>query len=107
MPEPISLSGLIAQMQALASQARAEPRLVRGSEETTDFSSLLGAAIEKVNSLQHQAGQLRESFERGDPDVSLAEVMIASQKASLTFQTLAQVRNKLLRAYQDVMNMPI
>ncbi len=43
----------------------------------------------------------------GDQDVSLAEVMIASQKASVSFQAMLQVRNKLVDAYKDVMNMPM
>ncbi len=107
MNEHIALNGLIAQMQTLATQARGEPQVTNTAGEAAGFSTLLGSAIEKVNALQQHAGQLKESFERGEANISLAEVMIASQKASIGFQTLAQVRNKLIRAYQDVMNMPI
>ena len=107
MNQPIDLNGLIAHMQALAGEARSEPQAAGAAGEVADFSTLLGSAIEKVNSLQQHAAQLQESFESGDAEISLAEVMIASQKASIGFQTLAQVRNKLIRAYQDVMNMPI
>jgi flagellar hook-basal body complex protein FliE len=107
MNQHIGINGLIAQMEALAAQARGEPQAAGSAEKAADFSTLLGTAIEKVNSLQQHAGQLQESFERGDANTSLAEVMIASQKASIGFQTLAQMRNKLIRAYHDVMNMPI
>ena len=107
MNEHIALNGLIAQMQALAAQARGAPPVANAAGEPADFSTLLGSAIEKVNSFQQHAAQLQERFEEGEATTSLAEVMIASQKASIGFQTLAQVRNKLIRAYQDVMNMPI
>ncbi len=107
MTEHISLNGLIAHLQELAAQSRGEPPKAHTAGEVADFSALLGSAIEKVNSLQQQAAQLREGFEKGDAGISLADVMIVSQKASIGFQTLAQVRNKLVRAYQDVMNMPI
>lgn len=107
MNEPIAFNRLIAQMHALASEARGEAPTASATGEAADFATLLGSAIDKVNSLQQQAGQLREGFERGDAQVSLAEVMIASQKSSIGFQTLLQVRNKLVRAYQDVMSMPI
>jgi flagellar hook-basal body complex protein FliE len=49
----------------------------------------------------------RDAFESGDANVSLAEVMVASQKASVSFQAMLQVRNKLVEAYKDVMNMPM
>jgi flagellar hook-basal body complex protein FliE len=50
---------------------------------------------------------LSEAFERGDTSVSLAQVMVAGQKSSLAFQALSQVRNHLLTAYEEVMNMPV
>jgi flagellar hook-basal body complex protein FliE len=50
---------------------------------------------------------LTTAFEKGDPSVSLAEVMITAQKASLQFTGMTEVRNKLLNAYQEVMNMPV
>ena len=47
------------------------------------------------------------AFEAGSPDVNLPEMMVAMQKASLSFQAMTQVRNKLLSAYQEVMNMQV
>ena len=47
------------------------------------------------------------AFERGDKGVDIAEVMIAAQKADVSFQAINQVRSKLVSAYQDIMNMPI
>lgn len=107
MNEHIGLDGLLAKMHDLAAQARGEPQVAPAPGETVSFSSLLRSAFEKVNALQSQSAKLRESFETGDAGTSLADVMIASQKASIGFQALSQVRNKLIKAYQEVMNMPI
>jgi flagellar hook-basal body complex protein FliE len=86
---------------------------VRGTEATTGankvpgFGDMFQQAIGSVNSTQQQAGALATSFEQGDPGVSLAQVMVASQKASVSFQALTQVRNRLVDAYKDIMNMPV
>ncbi|MDX1561428.1 MAG: flagellar hook-basal body complex protein FliE [Gammaproteobacteria bacterium] len=53
------------------------------------------------------AADIAEAFERGDPNIALPDVMIALQKASLAFQAMTEVRNQLVNAYQEVMNMPI
>ena len=72
-----------------------------------DFAFLLKKSIDSVNDTQQAAGKMAVAFETGDTNVSLAEVMIASQKASVSFQAMLQVRNKLVEAYKDVMNMPM
>jgi flagellar hook-basal body complex protein FliE len=74
---------------------------------TSDFAAVLKSSIDKVNDAQQQAGQMAAAFEAGDPRATLPEVMIAMQKASLSFQSMTEVRNKLIHAYQDIMNMPI
>jgi flagellar hook-basal body complex protein FliE len=71
------------------------------------FGEIFQQAISSVNDTQQQAGKLATSFEAGDPKVSLAQVMVASQKASVSFQALTQVRNHLVDAYKDIMNMPV
>ena len=72
-----------------------------------DFSTLLKQSIDKVNQLQSESGKLGESFELGDPKVSLAQVMIAKEKAGVAFQAVLQVRNKLVEAYKEVMSMQV
>jgi len=72
-----------------------------------DFGQALKAAIDQVNVAQQQAQQLTQEFAGGDSNVNLQDVMINLQKASLSFQQMVQVRNKLVTAYQDVMNMPV
>ncbi len=72
-----------------------------------DFGNLLKSSLDSVNELQSQSGELKVAFERGDTNVSLAEAMIASQKADLSFRAMSEVRNKLVTAYQEIMNMPV
>lgn len=71
------------------------------------FGDLLKSSISAVNEAQQNAGALKVGFETGTTDKSLAEVMIASQKADLSFRAVTEVRNKLVSAYQDIMNMPV
>jgi flagellar hook-basal body complex protein FliE len=74
---------------------------------TSDFGSLLKTSLNAVNEVQQTAGALKTGFENGTTDASLAEVMIAAQKADLSFRAVTEVRNKLVQAYQDIMNMPV
>jgi flagellar hook-basal body complex protein FliE len=75
--------------------------------ERPDFAGLLQESVSKVNEIQQTAGNLATAFEMEDPKVDLAQVMIAKEKSSLAFQALTQVRNKLISAYQEIMNMPV
>ena len=72
-----------------------------------DFKTMFGSAVDKVNEQQKTAAQLATRFEQGDPAIDLPEVMIALQKSSVSFQAMTQVRNKLVEAYKDIMNMPV
>lgn len=71
------------------------------------FGALLKQGIDAVNTQQQSADALSSAWERGVPGVDLARVMVETQKASVSFQALAQVRNRLISAYQDIMNMSI
>ena len=71
------------------------------------FSEMVREAIDSVNETQMKSGELQRAFETGDPDVDITQVMIQMQKASVSFEAMNQVRNRLVNAYQDIMNMPI
>jgi len=73
----------------------------------TEFSDLLKDAVNKVAEVQGDAKKMATAFEKGDPTVDLPQVMISMEKASVSFQALTQVRNRLVTAYEDVMKMPI
>jgi flagellar hook-basal body complex protein FliE len=106
MIRPVDTEGLLEQLRALAAEASAIPKW-QPAEAKPEFARLLQASVEAVNGLHQRASGLAEAFERGEPSVTLAEVAVAREKASLAFQAALQVRNKLVAAYQDVMNMPI
>jgi flagellar hook-basal body complex protein FliE len=71
------------------------------------FGNLLKQGIDAVNASQQSAAALADSYERGAPGVELAQVMLETQKASVSFRALTEVRNRLVGAYQEIMNMPI
>jgi flagellar hook-basal body complex protein FliE len=101
----MNVNQVLAQMRAMSLDASgSQPQNSAGNN---DFAFLLKKSIDSVNDTQQAAGKMAVAFETGDTNVSLAEVMIASQKASVSFQAMLQVRNKLVEAYQDVMNMPM
>ena len=72
-----------------------------------DFTDALRNSIENINKLQNKADDLGKKFAMEDENVSLGDVMIAMQKAHITLQHAVQVRNKLVTAYHDIMNMSI
>ncbi len=94
------------QMAAAADQRRSEP-LPGGEDGGPQFGALLKDSIDQVNALQQNASALSAAFERGEPGVDLSQVMVELQKASVSFTAMVEVRNKLLSAYQDVMNMQV
>ncbi|MFT5976340.1 MAG: flagellar hook-basal body complex protein FliE [Urechidicola sp.] len=104
----ISQASLISQMQTLESmsQGKMQP-LEQKTDDGTSFSSMMAKAINQVNETQMEASGMKKAFEMGDDTVDLSEVMIAVQKSRISFEALSQVRNKLLNAYKDVMNMPV
>ena len=71
-----------------------------------DFGAAISNALQQVNTQQQRASDVSEAYERGDTH-DIVSVMIERQKASLGFETTLQVRNKLLSAYRDIMNMPV
>jgi len=101
-------NALLTQMQALEALAAGRetaPAKLPGAEQA-NFAELIQRAIGEVNQTQMQAASMSQAFELGER-VDLAEVMIALQKSRVSFEALLQVRNKLLSAYQDVMNMSV
>ncbi len=100
----INASKLMETMQSLVKAARQD---VTNTPNKEGFQNVLQNAIGKTNELMKASGALAEKYEKGDPSVELVDVMIASQKSSVSFQALTQVRNRLVNAYQDIMNMQI
>lgn len=103
----INVNQLLAQLRSAAAMGQNDTNAAKEVSPEGEFSQLLKDSIDKVNELQQGAGQLATAFESGDPKVSLEEVMIALQKANVSFQAMTQIRNKLMAAYQEIMNMPL
>jgi len=96
---------MVNQLRAVAAQASGSAPA--NAAPSQDFAALLQSAVDEVNNTQLDARQLTRQFEAGNSEVNLQDVVLSLQKASLSFQTMVQVRNKLVSAYQEVMNMPV
>ena len=115
MTSPVGSS----QIESILSQIRNSSAVVRppvaktmdvanpASTTKIDFASALRAQLDQLNSLEQNSVNLGQRFALGDTKVNLSDVMIASQKASVAIQTSVQVRNKVVAAYQSIMNMQI
>ena len=101
----MNVNQILAQMRTMSLEASSSKGLETAGG--TDFGEMLKQTIGSVNDTQNTAQKMTQAFEAGDTHVSLAEVMVASQKASVSFQAMLQVRNKLVEAYKDVLNMPM
>ena len=101
----IEMTRALAEMQRLAATADARPS--ESTRESQGFAELLKSSLDAVNEAQSTATDMAAALERGEKSASLPEVMIALQKASLSFQAMTEVRNRLVSAYQEIMNMPI
>ena len=109
MSQGVEFNRLMLDMRAMQMDAMSQPKSVVQAPELgqSSFADMLGQAINKVSDTQQASSQLSTAFEIGKSGVDLTDVMIASQKASVSFQALTQVRNKLVQAYQDIMQMPV
>lgn len=76
-------------------------------EKTEGFGTLLKTAVDKVHETQQTASRMATAYEQGDPSVELTQVMVQLQKASVSFEAMTQVRNRLVTAYEDIMKMPV
>jgi flagellar hook-basal body complex protein FliE len=105
------IEAMMAQLKAAATRGAGEPAASAGVGESpaakVNFSDALKSSLEQVSSSQIKADEMGKSFAMGDDKVSLSDVMISMQKASINFQATVQVRNKLVSAYHEIMNMQV
>jgi flagellar hook-basal body complex protein FliE len=71
------------------------------------FSSALKGALSAVSQAQNHAVKLQHEVQMENPKVSLEETMVAIQKAQIGFQASLHVRNRMVQAYTDIMNMQV
>ena len=99
---------VLAEMRRLASVAQGSG-IEAGTAQKgdADFASLLKQSVNQVNEMQQSATRLSTALSAGDPNVDVAQVMVALQKAGVAFQAMSEVRNRLGSAYQDIMSMQV
>jgi len=103
----INTSQLLSQIRTLGAGLQTQVPTTVQDSSASSFGNLLKNSIAAVNETQQAASELKIAFERDSSNTSLAEVMIASQKADLSFRAMTEVRNKLVNAYEEIMNMPV
>ena len=106
------IESMMAQLKAAAAKpgGSASPMApVQGEQGAAkvNFADALKNSISEVSNAQLKAGEQGRAFQSGDPSVNLSDVMISMQKASIGFQATIQVRNKLVSAYSEIMNMQV
>ncbi|WP_374580702.1 flagellar hook-basal body complex protein FliE [Pseudoduganella sp.] len=103
------IQAMIAQLKAAATRPAATPPAIQTEKVAPkpDFTDAMKGALDAVQASQTKAEGLTKRFQMGDDSVNLSDVMISMQKASINFQATVQVRNKLVQAYHDIMNMQV
>lgn len=105
--DSIGPSDVLSQLRALSRRSEIGLEAGFGDAPRADFSDLLKRSLSQVNEVQQKASSLGQAFEAGDPNVSVADLMVAMQKSSISLQATSQVRNKLVAAYQEIMSMQV
>lgn len=102
-----TIQATVQQLANVASQVNGQPQQVAKGPVHGSFSSELQASIRRINELQQTAEVQANAFQAGDPKVALNDVMVDMQKADIALQMGVQVRNRLIGAYKEIMNMQV
>ena len=99
---------MLSQIRAYEARAKNQPELLEPGSgvEKTSFSELVKGAVNSVNDLQQKSTVMAAAYESGD-DVPLTDVVLSMQKSSIAFEATLQIRNKVIKAYEDIKNMPV
>lgn len=118
MSDRTDIQSVLSQMRTLQSQVQrnlqppvnnvtAPQSPQSASSQLPSFADMLSNAVNSVAEQQNSANAMSTAYEKGDPSVDLPQVMIELQKASVSFEAMTQVRNKLVDAYKEIMSMPV
>lgn len=99
-----AIEGVLQQLQMTSLQANKKSNDVTSH---IDFGATMKAALDKISETQTSARTQAQDFEMGKPGIALNDVMVDLQKSSISMQMGIQVRNKLVSAYTDIMNMQV
>ena len=103
----MQIQQVLAEMRSLQARASGAAQAPTSSAQPSEFATLMKNSIDHVASMQNQATALADAYEAGDKSVDLTKVMLEVQKAGLAFHAMTEVRNKLIDAYTQVMNMSV
>jgi flagellar hook-basal body complex protein FliE len=103
----MQISQVLAEMRALQARASGVSETPAAVAQPSEFANLMRNSVDHIAGMQNQATALADAFQAGDKSVDLTKVMLEVQKASLAFRAMTEVRNKLVDAYQQVMNMSV
>jgi flagellar hook-basal body complex protein FliE len=113
MIDRISQSNIQSMLETLRAYQAQSAGTVTGTEqsqtgkvEQPSFFNAVQSAIDRVNDADKKADAMADAYERGE-EVPLTDVVLAMQKSSLAFEATLQVRNKVMKAYEEIMNMPV
>lgn len=100
---------MLSVLRSTSVQASGKPAAgaAQGESNGVDFAQVLKNSIDQVNQMDQHAKKAAEDFVAGESNQNLHEVMVALQTASVSFQEMVQVRNRLVNAYHDIMNMQV
>ena len=103
----MQIQQVLSEMRSLQARASGIADSSVTASQPSDFANLMKNSIDHVSTMQNQATALADAYEAGDKSVDLTKVMLEVQKAGLAFHAMTQVRNKLVDAYTQVMNMSV
>jgi flagellar hook-basal body complex protein FliE len=109
----MQIDSVLSQIRSLSAQVKPvqptgiNPAAGAGQVDASSFAQVLKQGLSQVNKTQQSADSMATAFQRGAPGVDLADVMIEMQKASVSFRAVTEVRNRMVSAYQEIMNMQI
>jgi flagellar hook-basal body complex protein FliE len=103
----MQIQQVLAEMRSLQARASGVAETPMTAAQPSDFANLMKNSVDHISTMQNQATALADAYEAGDKSVDLTKVMLEVQKAGLAFRAMTEVRNKLIDAYTQVMNMSV
>ncbi|MGC3979889.1 MAG: flagellar hook-basal body complex protein FliE [Steroidobacteraceae bacterium] len=109
----MQIDSVLSQIRAMSAQIKpvqapaVNPNAATGQVSSSSFAEVMKQGLNQVSQAQQSADSMATAFQRGTPGVELADVMVEMQKASVGFRAVTEVRNRMVSAYQDIMNMQI
>ena len=103
----MQIQQVLAEMRSLQARASGVAEMPIAAAQPSDFANLMKNSVDHISTMQNQATALADAYEAGDKSVDLTKVMLEVQKAGLAFRAMTGVRNKLIDAYTQVMNMSV